>query len=122
MMLSTAKFGSVGRRCFATLADNVNVNHPKIGIAKNILKLRRIAAATCESSLKAALSDAVTIEQIAAQPELTKYEFRLLGSTTKTYHAPFVKSPHAWQNWSWARITMHEMRKSINYGFFLGFV
>ena len=122
MMLNTKKFGSVARRCIATLPDNINVNHPKIGIAKGILKLRRIAAATCETSLKAALSDPVSLEQIAAQPDISLFEFRLLSGTRKIYHAPYVKSPNAWQHWSFSRIAMREMRKPHNYGFFAGFV
>lgn len=121
-MLRTAKFGSVARRCFVTLPDNINVNHPKIGIAKNILKLRRIAAATCETSLKAALSDPVSLEQIAAQPDLTLYEFRLLGGTRKIYHAPFVKNPNAWQHWSTGRIFLRELRKPHIYSMVAGFL
>ena len=122
MMLRSAKFGSVARRGIATLPDNVNLNHPKIGIVKNILKLRRIAAATCETTLKAALTDPVTIEQVMTQPELTKYEMLLVCGTNKIYHAPFVKNPNVWQNFGWGRLINHEMRKTVNYGFFLGFV
>jgi hypothetical protein len=68
----------LGRRCFGT--DNIKVNHPRVSIAKNVLKLRRIAAATCETTLRAALTDPVTVEQIAAQPDLTVYEARLLAT------------------------------------------
>jgi hypothetical protein len=122
-MLSSARLSNIGRRCFSTsLPDNINVNHPRVSIAKNVLKLRRIAAATCETTLRAALADPVTVEQIAAQPDLTVYEARLLATTVKTYHAPYVPSPHAWQNWHWAKISYTEMMKLHHYGFMIGFM
>jgi hypothetical protein len=121
MMLKSAKFGSGARRCFNTLPDNIDINHPKIGIVKNFLKLRRIAAATCETSLKAAQTDPVSLEQIIAQPHLTEFEYGLLSTTTKVYHAPYVPNPKAWQHWHWTRQTWREMKDPINYCYIGGF-
>ena len=122
-MLASARFSKIGRRCFGTsLPDNLNVKHPRVGIAKNILKLRRIAASTCETSLRAALSDPVSVEQIAAQADLTRYEAHLLATTAKTYHAPFVPNPNMWQNFSMAKSLYTELLRPHHWGFMLGFM
>ena len=121
MMLSAPRFSKLGRRCFSVLAENVNVNHPRMGIAKNYLKLRRIADATDEAALRAALTDTCTVEQVVSQPDLSAFELYLTSSTSKPYHAPFVDDANLWQNRSTLYICYREVQKLENYGFLIGF-
>lgn len=121
IMLSSSKFASVGRRCFRSVPDNINLSHPRLAIAKNILKLRKITDANCEASVRAALKDSVSVEDVAAQPCLTAFEINLLSTTAKTYHAPFVRSTLVWQNQPFLKYVYNEFMKLENFGFLVGF-
>ena len=121
MMLSSRRFSALGRRGFAVMAENTNVNHPRMSIAKNYLKLRRIADAKDEASLRLALTTPCTVEEVMRQPDLSEFEMYLTSSTSKPYHAPFVDDPTLWQNTSYLSIAYREVQKLENYGFLIGF-
>ena len=111
MMLSTRRFGSLGRRCFSELAENANVNHPRMSIAKNYLKLKRIADSIDEKSLRRALTEPCTVDDVISQKNLSGFEVYLTTSTAKIYHAPFVNNPEVWQNWPQWRVVVKEFSK-----------
>ena len=111
MLLSTRRFGSLGRRCFSELAENANVNHPRMSIAKNYLKLKRIADSIDENSLRRALTEPCTVDDVISQKNLSGFEVYLTTSTAKIYHAPFVNNPDVWQNWPQWRVVVKEFSK-----------
>ena len=111
MLLSTRRFGSLGRRCFSELAENANVNHPRMSIAKNYLKLKRIADSIDENSLRRALTEPCTVDDVISQKNLSGFEVYLTTSTAKIYHAPFVNNPEVWQNWPQWRVVVKEFSK-----------
>ena len=120
-MLSSSKLASIGRRCFASVPDNIDLNHPRLAIAKNIYKLRKITDATCENSVRAALKDSVSVEDVANQAALSAFEMNLLSTTAKTYHAPYVPSTLVWQNQPFLKYVYNEFMKLENFGFLVGF-
>ena len=121
-MLSRAtKISSIGSRCFASVPCNLNVNHPRLAIAKNIYKLRKITDASCEESVRAALKDSVAVEDVANQACLSAFEMNLLSTTAKTYHAPYVPSTLVWQNQPFLKYVYNEFMRLENFGFLVGF-
>ena len=121
MMLSSRRFGSLGRRCFSELAENANVNHPRMSIAKNYLKLKRIADSVDEKSLRRALTEPCTVDEVINQTHLSSFEIYLTTSTAKVYHAPFVNNPDAWQNWPMWRLVVKEFSKGPLFGYLVCF-
>lgn len=123
MMMSRAtKISSVARRSYVSLPCNINLSHPRLAIAKNMYKLKKITAADSEEAVRAALKDAITAEEVANQPNLSAFERNLLMTTAKTYHAPFVPNPHVWQNMPYGTYVYKEyLMNSNNFAFIFGF-
>ena len=117
MMIATKKIAIAGSRKLSTKAATmknqviIDENHPRVGIAKNYMKLRRIADATDEDAVRKALTDKCTLNQVVAQKDISNFERWLYSSTTTVKYRPYVPNPNAWQNKHWLHQGWRESQK-----------